>query len=168
MKINRRQLRRLIESTLNESVSSADRAFLDSVMSVIPPNILDEKAGLITLGTNEQGKKGALIRDHISSGKSPSLIDQLQRAFPGKTVEYLPFKPGGQYERSKEYNITVQGTEPTPGSGPGVIYEPRSLPDLVIIVSDGREIQSQFTTDQYDMGGAHGLFSFGPTYFVEM
>jgi hypothetical protein len=170
MKLSRKQLRRLIESTLNlnEAATSAQHAFLNRVISAIPQNTWVYETGLATLGTNEQGKKGVLVNGHRQSTLNPILIAAFKNVSPGKTVEYLPkITDPNPYGRGDHiYKITVQGTEPLPGAGPGVHYNYGAHADLIIAVNDpGRQIQGQ-ASEMFD--GDFGLFRSGPLYFIEM
>ena len=149
MKINRQQLRRLIESTmrnrntLNEAVTSAERAFLERVRQTVKRHLGPVEGTYLTIGTNESGMPGVLISISMR-GLVSDITPILEREFPGKTVEYFPRVD--QPNRAKEYNLTVPG-------------------DIVVELKSGNEVQGQTAAE---LGGDRGIFVFGPTHFVEM
>jgi len=147
MKLSRKQLRRLIESALGPDVMG--RGFLESVRQSVKSRV--GTGTYLTLGTNESGVKGVLIRS-----KNPSLISFLKADFPGKTVEYYPRQDGGGSAGELQHNINVLGTDPLDTSVPA---------DIVVEAQSGDEIQGQISAD---LGGDRGLFLYGSTYFVGM
>lgn len=153
MKLNRRQLRRLIESTLNEAVTPTERAFLEAVRQSVKRRT--GTGTYLTLGTNERGAKGVLIRSE--SG----LTSFLEADFPGKTVEYYPRQDGGGSAGEIQYNITVQGTDPTDRD--------YGVAEIVVEAQSGKEIQGgRYRVVAPELGDDFEMFSFGPTYFIGM
>lgn len=148
MKLNRRQLRRLIESTLNEAVTPTERAFLEAVRRSVKRRV--GTGTYLTLGTNERGEKGVLIRSNYG------LTSFLEADFPGKTVEFFPRQDGGGSAGELRHDINVQGTDP---------LDTRVPADIVIEAHSGDEVQGQTAAE---LEGDRGLFSFGPTYFIGM
>ena len=154
MKINRRQLRRLIESTLNEAVSPTERAFLEAVRQSVKKRNVGEGTYL-TLGTNEIGVKGVLIRSSPSHG----LVTYLEEDFPGKKVEFFPQQDGGGSAGEMHYNITVKGTDPNDRS-----YQ---MAEIVVEAQSGEEIQGgKYRVVAPELGTDLEMFSLGPTYFI--